>query len=42
VDSRLVLFREENHELSRSGKPKHRARRLQEMLDWFDRYLKTQ
>jgi len=40
VDSRLVLFREENHELSRSGKPKHRARRLQEMLDWFDRYLK--
>jgi len=42
VDSRLVLFREENHELSRSGKPKHRARRLQEMLDWFDRYLKTE
>jgi len=41
VDSRLVLFREENHELSRSGKPKHRARRLQEMLDWFDQYLKT-
>jgi len=41
VDSRLVLFREENHELSRSGKPKHRVRRLQEMLDWFDRYLKT-
>jgi len=42
VDSRLVLFREEDHELSRSGKPKHRARRLQEMLDWFDRYLKTE
>lgn len=42
VDSRFVLFREENHELSRSGKPKHRARRLQEMLEWFDRYLKTQ
>lgn len=41
VDSRLVLFREENHELSRSGKPKHRRRRLQEMIDWFDRYLKT-
>ncbi len=41
VESRLVLFREENHELSRSGKPKHRARRLQEMLDWFDRFLKT-
>jgi len=42
VDSRLVMFREENHELSRSGKPKHRARRLQEMLDWFNRYLKSE
>lgn len=41
VDSRLVLFREENHELSRSGKPKHRARRLREMLSWFERYLKA-
>ena len=40
IESRLVLFREENHELSRSGKPTHRQRRLQEMLDWFDRYLK--
>ena len=27
VESRLVLFRGENHELSRSGKPKHRLRR---------------
>ncbi|MBU1049518.1 S9 family peptidase [Candidatus Bipolaricaulota bacterium] len=42
VDSRLVMFREENHELSRSGKPKHRARRLQEMLNWFNRYLKSE
>lgn len=41
VDSRLVMFRNENHELSRSGKPKHRARRLQEMVAWFDRYLKN-
>ncbi len=41
VESRLVMFREENHELSRSGKPKHRARRLQEMIHWFDRYLKS-
>jgi dipeptidyl aminopeptidase/acylaminoacyl peptidase len=40
VDSRLVLFREENHELSRSGKPKHRLRRLEEIMAWFDRYLK--
>lgn len=42
VDSRLVMFREENHELSRSGKPKHRQRRLQEMLTWFNRYLKSE
>jgi len=41
VESRLVLFRDENHELSRSGKPKHRARRLREIVSWFDRYLKN-
>jgi len=41
VESRLVMFREENHELSRSGKPKHRIRRLQEIVAWFDRHLKT-
>ncbi|HNW47523.1 MAG TPA: S9 family peptidase [Thermotogota bacterium] len=40
VDSRLCLFRGENHELSRSGKPKHRLRRLKEIKEWFDRYLK--
>ncbi len=40
VDARLVMFREENHELSRSGKPKHRIRRLEEMIAWFDRLLK--
>ncbi len=42
VDSRLVMFRGENHELSRSGKPKHRERRLREMLAWFDRYLRME
>ena len=31
VEARLVMFRGENHELSRSGKPKHRIRRLKEM-----------
>ncbi len=40
VDARLVMFREENHELSRSGKPKHRIRRLEEIRDWFESYLK--
>ena len=38
VDSRLCLFRGENHELSRSGKPKHRVRRLKEMDEWFKKY----
>ena len=40
VESRLCMFRKENHELSRGGKPKHRMRRLQEIQDWFDKYLK--
>lgn len=40
IDSRLCMFRGENHELSRSGKPKHRIRRLQEITGWFDKYLK--
>ncbi|MBT1278584.1 S9 family peptidase [Thermoanaerobacter sp. CM-CNRG TB177] len=40
VESRLVLFHGENHELSRSGKPKHRIRRLKEITEWFNKYLK--
>ena len=40
VDSRLCMFRGENHELSRSGKPKHRIRRLEEITNWFEKYLK--
>lgn len=39
VASRLCLFKGENHELSRSGKPKHRIRRLKEITDWFEKYL---
>ena len=38
VDSRICLFHGENHELSRSGKPIHRIRRLKEMTQWFDQY----
>ncbi len=38
VESRLCMFRGENHELSRSGKPKHRVRRLTEMDEWFKKY----
>lgn len=40
VDARLCMFRGENHELSRSGKPKHRIRRLEEITNWFNKYLK--
>ncbi len=35
VESKMVLFRGENHELSRSGKPQHRVRRLKEITEWF-------
>ena len=38
VPARLCLFHGENHELSRSGKPLHRLRRLTEITDWFDKY----
>lgn len=40
VDARLCMFKEENHELSRSGKPKHRIKRLEEITAWFEKYLK--
>ena len=40
IPSRLVLFHGENHELSRSGKPKHRLRRLEEITGWFEKYAK--
>ena len=36
IPARLCYFRGENHELSRSGKPKHRIRRLQEITDWIE------
>lgn len=40
VDTRLCMFHGENHELSRSGKPKHRIRRLEEITNWMNQYLK--
>jgi dipeptidyl aminopeptidase/acylaminoacyl peptidase len=41
VESRLVIVKGENHELSRSGKPSRRIRRLDEITKWFDHYLKA-
>lgn len=40
VDTELVRFPDENHELSRSGKPKHREERFFHIMRWFDKYLK--
>jgi acylaminoacyl-peptidase len=40
VETRLCLFHGENHELSRSGKPKNRIKRLEEITGWFNKYLR--
>ena len=41
VESKLMLFHDETHELSRSGKPRNRVKRLKEITLWMDRYLKA-
>lgn len=40
VDTELYIFKDENHELSRSGKPKARIKRMSAILNWFNTYLK--
>ena len=40
VEARLCMFKGENHELSRSGKPKHRVKRLEEITNWMEKHLK--
>ena len=37
----MVQFPGESHELSRSGKPKHRTERLDHIVSWFDIYLQN-
>lgn len=37
---RMCLFHGENHELSRTGKPRCRIKRLTEITNWMDKYLK--
>lgn len=39
-DSKLVVFKGENHELSRSGKPNSRFSRLNNIMSWIDKYIK--
>ncbi|WFO74794.1 S9 family peptidase [Desulfurococcaceae archaeon MEX13E-LK6-19] len=41
-EAKLVIFPGENHDLSRRGKPKHRAERLKHILEWFKKYLQEQ
>jgi dipeptidyl aminopeptidase/acylaminoacyl peptidase len=36
---RFVRFPREGHELSRSGEPTHRIRRISEMVDWWNAHL---
>ena len=40
VEARLCLFHGEGHNLSRSGKPKHRIRRLTEITEWFEKHTR--
>jgi dipeptidyl aminopeptidase/acylaminoacyl peptidase len=39
VDSEMLLFPGEGHELSRSGLPSHRIARFEAILDWWSRHL---
>jgi dipeptidyl aminopeptidase/acylaminoacyl peptidase len=41
VETELLLFPGENHELSRSGRPRHRVQRFLAILDWWERFLPT-
>ncbi len=42
VETEICVFRGENHELSRSGRPRPRLTRLRRMTEWFDRFLKPE
>jgi dipeptidyl aminopeptidase/acylaminoacyl peptidase len=36
----FLRFPGEGHELSRSGKPRHRKERFEAILDWHERHLR--
>lgn len=40
VESKMRIFKGENHGLSVGGKPNHRIKRMEEVNGWFDKYLK--
>ena len=39
IPTELIRFPKENHNLSRSGKPRHREERLKHIVRWFKTYL---
>ncbi|MYW91627.1 S9 family peptidase [Amycolatopsis rubida] len=39
VETEFLLFPGEGHELTRSGKPRHRVQRFEAVLDWWSRQL---
>ncbi|GAB3601805.1 S9 family peptidase [Microbacterium aureliae] len=39
VDAEMLVFPGENHELTRSGRPRHRVQRFDAVLEWWDRHL---
>jgi hypothetical protein len=39
VETRLVMYPRESHELSRSGEPDHVVDRMERILRWFDGYF---
>ncbi|NQX27439.1 S9 family peptidase [Microbacteriaceae bacterium VKM Ac-2854] len=39
VESELLVFPGEDHELSRSGRPRHREQRFDAILEWWRRHL---
>ncbi len=39
VSTVMIRFPGESHELSRSGQPWHRVERLDNIVNWFDKYL---
>jgi dipeptidyl aminopeptidase/acylaminoacyl peptidase len=41
VEAELLVFPGEDHELSRSGRPRHRMQRFEHILRWWSRFLPT-
>ncbi len=39
IDTKFIWFKGETHELSRSGKPQARIKRLKEITEWFETHL---